>query len=239
MVSYSQSEDEFLDEGDLEFEPIYDDEDEEMAMLVLFMLMQQYFNDYELMSPEMIKERIQSDMDSLKEELTYTIENQLEKLVNFRFIDTLMDYLIPSGYVEPVYVSSEVIKEGLEAIFSQLVGDIKYKITYFVQNDLKIPFNIAPNFKRALKRINELFSYNLADATELSKRAVQKFVYKEDLWYWVCVKDMRTCRTCISLSEEPPKPMDMWGLDHPNGRCRLENASGEYSDKYKEILDVS
>ena len=98
---------------------------------------------------------------------------------------------------------------------------------------------MKPNFRRAIKRINDVVGSGLVNAKEKSHREVSKFVYGEDaLFYWVCKMDAKTCAWCRSQARSEPRPIDEWELDHPYGRCTLKPVKEEFSSDYKLLVGI-
>lgn len=214
------------------------DSDEQFAILMCLALLEYYYENYNNQSPDEILKTITEDMDSLKESLSSEGMKYVEDAVNTVFNKELEDYQIPENTISPEY-NYLVIVAGIDALVNQLRDDLKAKAIYYANNLSNSPFNVKPNFERAIKRINDVVGTGLINAKELSHRNVSKFVYGSDaLFYWVCKNDAKTCSWCRSQARSDPRPIDEWELDHPYGRCTLKPVNEEFSDDYKLLVGI-
>ena len=212
--------------------------DEQFAILMCLALLEYYYENYNNQSPDEILKTITEDMDSLKESLSSEGMKYVEDAVDTVFNKELEDYQIPENTISPEY-NYLVIVAGIDALVNQLRDDLKAKAIYYANNLSNSPFNVKPNFERAIKRINDVVGTGLINAKELSHRNVSKFVYGSDaLFYWVCKNDAKTCSWCRSQARSDPRPIDEWELDHPYGRCTLKPVNEEFSDDYKLLVGI-
>ena len=212
--------------------------DEQFAILMCLALLEYYYENYNNQSPDEVLKTITEDMDSLKESLSSEGMKYVEDAVDTVFNKELEDYQIPENTISPEY-NYLVIVAGIDALVNQLRDDLKAKAIYYANNLSNSPFNVKPNFERAIKRINDVVGTGLINAKELSHRNVSKFVYGSDaLFYWVCKNDAKTCSWCRSQARSDPRPIDEWELDHPYGRCTLKPVNEEFSDDYKLLVGI-
>ena len=214
------------------------DTDEQFVILMCLALLEAYYELYNNQSPSEILKTITDDMDSFKEELSSEGIRYIQEAVDKVFEEELEEYNIPSSTITPDY-NNLVISAGINALVNQLRDDLKAKAIYYANNLANTPFDVKPNFERAIKRINDVIGTGLIHAKEKSHREVSKFVYGEDALYrWVCVMDAKTCAWCRSQARSEPRKIDEWELDHPFGRCSLVPVTEEFSDDYKLLVGI-
>lgn len=241
MTQMNQSSDEFYltdyTPPDFTANSAYDT-DEQFVILMCLALLEEYYELYHDLTPQELLDTITMDMDSFKDELSSEAKRYVEEAVDKHFNTILEEYKIPSNTITPDY-NETVILAGITSLINQLHDDLKAKAIYFANNLANSPFDVNPNFKRAVKRINDVIGTGLIHAKEKSYREVSKFVYGEDALYkWVCKMDAKTCSWCRSQARSEPRVIDDWELDHPFGRCTLVPVSEEFSDEYKLMVGL-
>lgn len=241
MVQEIQSTDEFYldDYLPLDFAPndAYDS-DEQFVILMCLLLLKEYYDEYSKTPLEDLINTIEKDMEELNTKLSTEGMDYIKQAVDKTFSSELDSYKIPENTISPNY-NELVILAGFQALVNQLRDDLKAKALYYAENLGKTPFDLKPNFRRAIKRINDVVGTGLVNAKEKSHREVSKFVYGENaLFYWVCKMDAKTCAWCRSQARSEPRPIDEWELDHPYGRCTLKPVKEEFSSDYKLLVGI-
>ena len=142
-------------------------------------------------------------------------------------VDSLLAFLRTNGLLE----------SSITALVNQLRDDIRTKAQFFVDNMSNSDFSIKPNFGRAVKRVTDTVGNNFNYSKEKSHRKILKFVYGDDTLYrWYSAHLPNTCEWCLMQEKRPPRKIDDWELDHPNGHCVLDPVDRTYSDEYYSIL---
>ena len=189
------------------------------------------------MTPQRIVDEIDDVMDSLNRELTDTALSKIDATVRDYFDKLMSQYNVPNKYVEQDTSMYDIIDESITTLCNQLKGELKQKSMFFADNLSKGDFDILPNFKRAVQKVNDAVGNNLIYSKEKSKRNVYKFVYGSDkLYYWLTANDDLVCNWCLLQQSLPPRTIEEMPLDHPRGRCELEPVDYNYSDEYYIML---
>lgn len=214
------------------------DSDEIYVILLCLAYLEEYYTRYNQMTASELLDVVSQDMDTLKSDLLKVISDDGVKSVDEIFDGLLMEYNIPEDVVKPDY-NKEVMIAGIDALVNQLRDDLIAKATFNLHSLNDGLFDVSPNFKRAISRINDVVGTGLVHAKEKSGRNIFKFVYGEDaLFYWVCRNDARTCSWCRSQARSEPRPIDEWELDHPYGRCTLKPVNESFSDDYRLLVGI-
>ena len=218
--------------------PTYYDVDEQLVLIACLMLLEQRYRLLQSMSPSEVVEEIDSLMDDLYNELSDTAHDKALRHIEDYFNDLLDDYSIPrSNYVNVDTSMLDIMEDSIIGLVYQLRDELKVKSKFFLDNLSKDKFNILPNFKRAVQKLNDAVGNNLIYGKEKSKRNVYDFVYGEDkLYKWLTVNDDRVCNWCLYQQSLPPRTLDEMPLDHPKGRCEVEPIDYTYSDEYYIML---
>ena len=149
----------------------------------------------------------------------------------------LDDFSIPDGYVDIDTSMIDLMVLSLIALISQLGGEIKVKSKFFLDNMSKDTFDLMPNFKRAVLKLNDAVGSNMIWAKEKSKNNVYEFVYgKDKLYRWMTANDDKVCEWCRMQESLPPRTLREMPLDHIHGRCEKEPIDYTYSDEYYLML---
>ena len=241
MVKQFQTIEEYYDgeDDDLFFyPPSTKDDDEQLVLLACLLILERYFNQLQSMTPEAILDEIDEKMESLRSELYETAITKVDSTVWESFMDELIQWNIPIfGKVTQDTSMYESIRVSINSLTNQLRDEIVTKATFFKDNMSKDDFTIAPNFKRAIKKVNDAVGNNLQYSKEKSHRKILKFVYGDDkLYRWYSAHLPNTCEWCLMQEKKKPRKIDEWELDHPNGHCVLDPVDRTYSDEYYLIL---
>lgn len=244
MVKRFQDIEEYYDYSDeddplsLFVAPTYYDSDEQLVLIACLILLQQRYMLLQSMSPSQILEEIEDIIGSLESDLLNTATTQATRHIQDYLYSLLSDFSIPyQGYVNIDTSMIEIMQDSISGLINQLHDELKVKSKFFRDNLSKDTFNILPNFKRAIQKLNDAVGNNLIHGKEKSKRNVYKFVYGEDkLYRWLTANDMRVCQWCRYQESLPPRTIDEMPLDHPHGRCLIDPIDYEYSNEYKILL---
>ena len=244
MVKQIQDIEEYYDSDDdddplsIFVAPTYYDTDEQLVLIACLMLLEQRYRLLQSMTLQDIVDEIDDIIDSLYQELSDTAYDKASKHIEEYFNKLLDDYNIPrTGYVTMDASMLEIMGDSIGGLTNQLRDEIKVKSKFFKDNLSKDNFNLLPNFKRAVQKLNDAVGNNLLYGKEKSKRNVYRFVYGEDkLYRWICVNDDKTCDWCLMQQSLPPRTIDEIPLDHPHGRCEIDPIDYTYSDEYYVML---
>ena len=218
--------------------PTYYDTDEQLVLIACLLLLQQRYMLLQSMTLSNIIDEIDEIMDNLQSELGETAYEKSYAHVENYFNELLDDYSIPRGrYVEIDTSMLDIMVDSVDGLVNQLRDEIKVKSKFFKDNLSKDNFNILPNFKRAVQKLNDAVGNNLIYSKEKSKRNVYDFVYGSDkLYKWLTANDDRVCAWCRMQESLPPRTLREMPLDHPHGRCEPEPIDYTYSDDYYLLL---
>ena len=242
MVKQVQAIDEYYESDDddplsIFFAPTYYETDEQLVLIACLLLLQQRYMLLQSMTLQDIVDEIDDICDSLYNELSDTAYNKASKHIEDYFNDLLEDYNIPPNYVKMDTSMLEIMDDSIVGVVYQLRDELKVKSKFFLDNLSKDSFNILPNFKRAVQKLNDAVGNNLIYGKEKSKRNIQKFVYgKDKLYRWLTMNDDRVCEWCLYQQSLPPRTIDEMPLDHPKGRCVLDPIDYTFSDEYYLML---
>ena len=247
MVQEIQTFDEFYDPYDDDNDPLmifsapdYYDSDEQLVLIACLMLLEQRYRMMQSMTPQRVLDEIDDIAKSLKKELKTTAISRVHSAVYDYFSEKLLEYGIPQdGYVSQDTSMDDIIRMSIDNLVNQLRDELKLKSRFFVDNMSKGDFDILPNFKRAVRKLNDGVGVNLIYSKEKSLRNIEEFVYDEDvLWLWVTKMDKRVCDWCRDQEMMPPRPLKDMPLDHPHGRCTKVPLWTAYSTRYTRLWDV-
>lgn len=240
MVTQQTSDDMFphIPRGDLSG---IDDNDE--VLLALLYLLEEFYDKYYTKSPSYILSHIDKDIDKLEKNMSNRLSSRSGEYIEDLVYTSMLSYNLTQDMQSKVAleydiaITLEVAESTLTAILEQFRQDIKTKSLVWQDQGHKVDdFTIKANYNRATKRLTDAIHYYTNTARQKVTRAVQKFVYGNDMLYnWVCL-GRNPCEWCIENSKSPPRKMDEWELDHINGHCALFPASEEYSDEYRKLM---
>lgn len=244
MVKQIQTSDEFYEPYEDDDDPLmvfsapsYYDTDEQLVLIACLMLLEQRYRLIQSMTPSQVVDEIEEIMDSLAIELDDMAFAQAERHIQLYFDEMLSNYSIPRGYVEMDYSMIELMQDSIDNLVSQLRGELKVKSKFFADNMSKDNFDVLPNFKRAIQKLNDGVGSNLIWGKEKSKRNVYDFVYGQDkLYRWLTANDDKVCAWCRMQESLPPRTLREMPLDHIHGRCETEPIDYTYSDEYYLML---
>lgn len=247
MVKRIQTVDEYYDPYEDDDDPLmifsapdYYDSDEQLVLIACLMLLEQRYRMMQSMTPQRMLDEIDDIAKSLKKELKTTAINRIHSNVYDYFSAKLLEFGIPqSGYVEQDTSMDDIIKQSIDNLVNQWRDELKVKGMFFVDNMSKGDFDILPNFKRAVQKLNDAVGVNLIYSKEKSLRNIEEFVYDEDvLWLWVTKMDSKVCEWCREQEMQPPRLLKDMPLDHPRGRCTKAPLWTSYNAKYTRLWDI-
>ena len=220
--------------------PSHYESDEQLALIACLMLLEQRYRMMQSMTPQRVLDEIDDIAKSLKKELKTTAITRVHSSVYDYFSEKLLEFGIPqSGYVDMDTSMDAIIKQSIDNLVNQLRDELKVKTLFFIDNMSKGDFNILPNFKRAVTKLNDAIGVNLIYSKEKSLRKIEEFVYDEDvLWLWVTKMDSKVCEWCREQEMQPPRLLKDMPLDHPKGRCTKKPLWTAYSTRYTRLWDV-
>ena len=245
MVKQIQTVDEYYDYSDEDDDvlalfsaPTYFTTDEQLVIIACLLILQQRYVLLQSMTPSQVLDEIDDIIDSLELDLLDTANSQASKHIQDYLYSLLSDWSIPyQGYVNPDTSMIDLMQDSISGLCNQLRDELKVKSKFFRDNLSKDTFNILPNFKRAIQKLNDAVGNNLIHGKEKTKRNVEEFVYgKDKLYYWLTANDDKVCAWCRYQESLPPRTLDEIPLDHPRGRCEHEPVDYEYSNEYKILL---
>ena len=218
--------------------PTYYTTDEQLVIIACLLLLEQRYRVMQSMTPNQILDEVDDIMDSLESDLLATATDSAFSHIQDYLYSLLSYFSIPyQGYVSADTSMIEIMQESITALCNQLKGELKVKSMFFDGNLSKDMFDILPNFKRAIQKLNDAVGNNLIYGKEKSKRNTYEFVYGEDkLYRWLTMNDDRVCAWCLYQQSLPPRLIQEIPLDHPRGRCEIDPIDYEYSNEYKILL---
>lgn len=246
MVKQTQFIDEYYDYDEDDdpltvfYAPSYYDSDEQLVLIACLMLLEQRYRMMQSMTPQRVLDEIEDIIKSLRKELKDTAIQRVHSNVYDYLAELLAQYRIPQhGYVTQDKSMDTIIKQSIDNMCNQLRDELKLKSMYFIDNMSKDDFDILPNFKRAVQKLNDGVGVNLIYSKEKTERKVLEFVYDEDvLWLWVTKMDKKVCDWCREQEMKPPRLLKDMPLDHPHGRCTKKPLWVAYSTRYTKLWDV-
>ena len=234
------------------YEP-YDDEDdpfeiflapthyttnEQLVLIACLLLLEQRYRLLQSMTLQEIVDEVDSIMSSLESELKGTAYEKASKHIDDYFRKVLADYNIPYGsYVKADTSMLDLMMDSLTNVVNQLGGEIKVKSKFFLDNLNKDTFDLMPNFKRAVQKVNDAVGSNLIWGKEKTLRNTYEFVYgKDKLYRWITSNDDKVCDWCRMQESLPPRTLREMPLGHAHCRCEREPIDYTYSDEYYLML---
>lgn len=221
------------------------DMDEQLMFIALFVIFAKLYTDFEHKTVDYVLEKFPDAVTKAGKKLAETSKTELTKIVEEHRITVLKDFNIHEKVIPKVKLDLDLkptlntLSLSAKATINQLKDDVATKAASF-KAGMGEPkdFNLKANFNRAIRRTKNFVKFNAQFAKQKVKRAAQKMRYgKNMLYYWV-VAGRRTCEKCYAKARLPPRPMDKWEYDHPNGHCELvpekDNATKEYQSYLEE-----
>lgn len=244
MVNQIQTTDEYYELSNNDDDPLsvfsaptYYTTDEQLVLIACLMLLEQRYRLLQSMTLQDIVDEIDDIMASFETELVDTASIRATNHIGDYFNDLLNEYSIPDGYVEMDTSMVDLMVVSLRNMVNQLNGEIKVKSMYFLDNMSKDTFDLMPNFKRAVQKLNDGVGSNLIWGKDKSKNNVYEFVYgKDKLYRWLTANDDKVCAWCRMQESLPPRTLREMPLDHIHGRCEKEPIDYTYSDEYYLML---
>ena len=244
MVSRIQTTDEYYELSDSDDDPLavfsaptYYTTDEQLVLIACLMLLEQRYRLLQSMTLQDIVDEIEDIMSSFENELIETATVRATNHIESYFNNLLDDFSIPQGYVEMDTSMIDLMVDSLSNMVNQLGGEIKLKSKFFRDNMSKDTFDLMPNFKRAVQKLNDAVGSNLIWGKDKSKDNVYEFVYGADkLYRWLTANDDQVCAWCRMQESLPPRTLREMPLDHIHGRCEKEPIDYTYSDEYYLML---
>lgn len=227
------------------------DNDEQAYIIALLF----YYNDFALKyqgkTLNYIRSHYDEDIDALQEKLLKANEKQFNKMFEaFKRRQLEDDKNLPSSKYGKVSwkgfdkasmsskLTFEVVTQSIKDICSELKREIGLQLK--VHEDLNYKssdFSIKSKLNKGAKKLKKAGKFTAGRLRQKTERAYQDFKYKDDtLCVWKCSYIANTpCDWCEYQQAQPPRRIDEWEYDHPNGRCSLVPVNGEedaYSDDY-------
>ena len=213
--------------------------DEEELVSIFLSYLYQFYETHANNSPEEIVASFSKDIDKLIKEMENAGLEAFDEYFKTDFEMELNEKNIPHGEVSyDLTPDKEILVASLVATLETLRYEVIAKAKHYVANMKNFieSFNMNPNFKQAITKINNMVAFNMMNAKEKSHREVLNFIYGEDMLYtWECMGDMKTCRWCLTMAESPPMRLEEFPLDHPYGRCTLRPINQKFTDRYNEV----
>ena len=251
MVTEIPTNEELLGWIDENFESDTVDVDEEMTSdeqsmyIALYVILTQLYTDFEHKGVDYVLEKFPSAVTKAGEKLARNSRTELTRIIEEHRVTVLKEFNIHERVIPTVKLDYDLkgtfntLQSSVKATINQLKDDVKTKALAVKEKMAEAKnFNLKSNFKRAIRRTKNFVKFNVQFAKQKITRAAQKMRYgKNMLYYWV-VSGRRTCQQCYALARLPPRLIEDWPYDHPNGRCMLvpekDNATGEYLEYLKE-----
>lgn len=218
-------------------------EDDDEILLALLYLMEEFYEKYSTKSPNYILSHIDKDAQKLEKNLLDKFAGRTDEYIERLEYAQLIKYDLTQDLQSKVMLeydvatTLEVTRSTLKAIIQQFKQDVitKSLVWQDINNEIK-EFNIRANYSRATKRIKDAVEYYKGISNQKIARAVQKFVFSDEvLYYWVCLGS-NPCAWCIEQSKMSPRKLDEWEFDHINGHCALVPDREVFSDEYKDLV---
>lgn len=204
-----------------------------LSLLEEFYLEYQYADEYEIAS-ERFKDRIDEFNTELKELLVTLFTSYILEIQRIQDIE----YVLPTGMVETTIDVIPVIESGVDSVTETLYVDLKNKADFYKELAITTgTFSLHSNFRRAIRKLQNVISNNAHHTQKVIEREYLSFVYgQEALFKWRC-SGINTCAWCYEIEAMGEMPLSWFPVDHINGRCVLIPVKpDEYSDEYNRIL---
>lgn len=222
------------------------DMDEQLMYIALFAILAKLYSDFEHKSVDYVLAKFPGAVTKAGEKLAKNSKTELTKIIEDHKITVLKDFNIHEKVIPQVKLdynakgTFETLNSSVTATINQLKDDVKTKALAVKEKMAEAKnFNLKSNFKRAAKRTKDFVKFNSQFAKQKITRSAQRMRYgAEMLYYWV-VAFQNTCNWCFAQARLPPKRIDEWPYDHPNGHCTLVPESEESSKEYLRYLDMS
>lgn len=228
--------DDYVSDEDLEVKE-RDEKIKKMIMIALALLEEFYYefqfsSEYEI-SSENFKFEMDSFNSKLKELLITLFTSYVLEVQKLQDIE----YVLPTGTVETKIDVIPVIESGVDSVTDTLYADLKNKADFYKEMAITTgQFSVHSNFRRAIKKLQNVVANNAHHVEKVIEREYLSFVYGQDaLFRWRC-SGINTCAWCYEIEAMGAMPLSWFPVDHINGRCVLIPANpDQYSDEYNEI----
>lgn len=217
-----------------------------------------YYNDFALKyqgkTKTYIESHYQDDIKSLEEKLLKANDKQFDKMLEkFKRSQLENDKNLPSSKYSKVKwdalnksststkITLEIVRQSIKDICSELKSEIGLQLK--VHDDINYKdseFSIKAKLEKGAKKLKKAGKFTSGRLRQKSERAYQRFKYNpQTLYKWQCSYNHNTpCEWCEKQQAMPPRLLDDWEFDHPNGHCTLTPINGEddYSDEYLLLI---
>ncbi len=252
MVTEVPTDNELLGLDTETFEPDSPEMDEEMDMdeqlmfVALFIILSKLYTDFEHKSVDYVYNKFPDAVTKAGKKLAETSKTELTKIVEENRVSILKEFKIHEKVIPKVKLDLDLkptfntLSLSVKATINQLKDDVATKAASF-KAGMAVPedFNLKANFTRSVKRTKQFVKYNAQFAKQKITRAAQKMRYGSGMLYFWVVAGRRTCQKCYDLARLPPRPIDQWQYDHPNGHCKLSPQGDESTKEYQGYLALS
>jgi hypothetical protein len=220
--------------------------DEELMYVAIFVILTSLYTGFEHKSVDYVLNKFPKAATNAGIKIDKTSKAELVKIVETHRVEILKEYKIHEKIIPQVKLDYNLqgtystLSSSVKAMINQLKDDVKTKALAAKERMSEAKdFNLKSNFVRAAKRTRNFVKFNAQFAKQKVTRAAQKMRYgSRMLYYWV-VAFQNTCKWCFALARLPPKPIDEWPYDHPNGHCVLVPVSNDSSEEYSRYLEMS
>ena len=224
-------------------------ENEKLYALPIIGLLIPLFDKYENKSPDYAIKHISNDMIPLKKNMTTQIM-KLELIFNNEVSTTLIEAgivvdNIPKAKIKPTLIQNGVLeqKNTIQSIVSELETGITSKAFYLKNRGNESIFNVANNFRDAVRRTKSMIKTGYRTTVSKAKREAQVFLYGDPLADWITADDDNVCIYCEVIEDESPMPLSKMPIHplHPHcgERCKIEIRDEKELDLTQEAMDLT
>ena len=229
---------------DSEFDSNNKDEDIKKLVILSLSLFQEFYiehmysSEYEISSEE-FKEKIDSFNSELKEFLIVLFTGYVDELNTQLAMKYDLPYsILDDGMLKLLQDIKDSISSSVDAVTNPLYYDLKDKADFY--KDMAITtgvFSVHSNFRRALKKLNNVVDYKAQYARKRAERVYLEFVYGQEALFQWRVSGINTCPWCYEMEAKGAMPLSWFPVDHVNGGCWLEPVEpNEYSKEYEDLM---
>lgn len=228
--------DDYVDDKDLETKE--DDKKIKQMIAIALALLEEFYIEFQFSDEyEIASENFRYEMDSFNKDLKELLVTLFTSYILEVQKTQDIEYVLPTGVVETNIDVIPVIESGVDSVTETLYVDLKNKADFYKEMAIVTgQFSVHSNFRRAIRKLQNVISNNAHHVEKVVEREYLSFVYGQDaLFRWRC-SGINTCAWCYEIEAMGAMPLSWFPVDHINGRCVLIPANPDkYSDEYNEI----
>lgn len=234
-------------ESELQYESLDNNITDQLLGVSILGLILTFYYKNKNKKPDFLLANLDKELDKLEKQLLKNYDKGLQDLYFHEKEKLLKPYgILKPGTYKNISFQKDILKEitelnrdSIESAIIELKEELKIKIKYHNYNgfDPKT-LDISSPVKETGKKIRNMVRFNHRRIQQKINRETVKFVHGDNiLTFWVSAHNPTTCGWCLYMESLPPRLVDEWPMDHPNGNCRVKPVDNNYTNRYLKLLE--